>query len=80
MSRALLSFIAIMITIPWIGQLAADEPSVSSQAGDTRRVEFVLPFERALEIAKEENRLLFVKPILGGVSEAGYRDCRCGSW
>ena len=48
--------------------------------GDTRRVSFVLPFADALEKAKKEDRLLFVKPIYGGVDKAGAADYRAGSW
>ena len=80
MSRTLLPFIAMTIVIPWCGRLLAQEPTASDQAGDTRRIEFMLPFERALEIASDENRLIFLKPIYGGVDEAGYADYRCGSW
>ena len=48
-------------------------------AGDTRCIEF-LPFDKALAKAKAEKRLLFLKPIYGGVDEDGARDYRCGSW
>ena len=53
--------------------------SQDGPAGDTRRIEF-LPFDEALAKAKAEKRLLFLKPIYGGVDEEGARDYRCGSW
>lgn len=49
-------------------------------AGDSLHVDFTLPFEKALKKAKKENRLLFLKPIYGGVDEEGANDYRCGSW
>lgn len=48
--------------------------------GDPSHVEFTLPFADALAKAKAENRLLFVKPVYGGVDGEGARDYRCGSW
>ena len=49
-------------------------------AGDPSRVHFTLPFAQALAKAKAENRLMFLKPIYGGVNKAGAKDYRCGSW
>ncbi len=48
--------------------------------GDTRSIKFVVPFDTALKQAKEQKRLLFLKPIYGGVDQLGARDYRCGSW
>jgi len=61
---------------------AGEVPTTAPVAngGDTRRVHFVLPFKEALAKAKREKRLLFVKPIYGGVNEEGAKDYRCGSW
>ena len=80
MRRVFLPLLTLSLVGAWCGHVLADEPSTTAEGGDPRLVEFVVPFERALEIAKEENRLLFLKPIYGGVDEAGYRDYRCGSW
>ncbi len=52
----------------------------SLDGGDPRHIEFVRPFAKALEKAKAERRLIFLKPIYGGVDAAGARDYRCGSW
>ena len=54
--------------------LLADE-----NRGDTRHVEF-LPFAEALARAQDEGRLLFLKPVYGGVDDAGAADYRCGTW
>ena len=45
-----------------------------------RRIHFTLPFKKAMAKAKAENRLLFLKPIYGGVDEIGARDYRAGNW
>jgi len=49
-------------------------------AGDVCKIDFTLPFTQAMARAKRENRLLFLKPIYGGVNQAGAKDYRCGSW
>ena len=46
----------------------------------THHVEFTLPFDVAIEKARSERRLLFLKPIYGGVDEAGAADYRLGRW
>ncbi len=48
--------------------------------GDTRGIDFVRPFPVAQKQAQAENRLLFVKPIYGGVDQLGAADYRCGRW
>jgi len=58
-----------------LGQAAAADHN----PGDTRQVEFVLPVQKAAEQATAL-KLLFLKPIYGGVSQEGYRDYRAGSW
>jgi len=69
-----------------LGLLAPAAPAASpadveaANPGDTLRVEFVLPYEKAVERARAENRLVYLKPIYGGVDAAGYEDYRCGSW
>ena len=59
----------------------ADSASVAAlDGGDPRHIDFVRPFAKALEKAKAERRLIFLKPIYGGVDAAGARDYRCGNW
>ncbi len=48
--------------------------------GDPRKIDFTLPARDAFDQAVAENRLLFIKPIYGGVDQAGYADYRAGSW
>lgn len=71
-----------LLVLPLVLHLLA--ASASSQgtgvAGDPLHVRFTLPFEKALAKAKAEKRLLFLKPIYGGVDREGARDYRCGSW
>ncbi len=63
--------------------LAQDAP----KPGDPSRIQWVRPFKDALKQAKEKNRLLFIKPILGGSNTpkeggkvaGGKNDCD-GSW
>lgn len=62
---------------------AVGKPAVATvyeNPGDARRIEFTLPFEKAMEEAKREQRLLFLKPIYGGMDAAGAKDYRAGSW
>ena len=59
---------------------AADKAGAKAPAGDPLKVNFTLPFKEALAKAKKENRLIFLKPIYGGVDPAGAKDYRCGSW
>lgn len=49
-------------------------------AGDGLRVNFTLPFKDALAKAKNEKKLLFLKPIFGGMDKAAATDYRCGLW
>ena len=49
-------------------------------AQDTARIQFTLPFEQALAKAKADKKLLFMKPIYGGVDEIGAKDYCRGSW
>ncbi len=49
-------------------------------SGDLLKIDFTLPFSKALAKAKAENRMIFLKPIYGGMDAEGYRDYRCGSW
>ncbi len=58
---------------------AAAENNVANE-GDVRSIEFVLPFKKALETAKQEKRLIFLKPIFGGVDQLGAKEYRCGDW
>ena len=62
---------------------ADDRPVPATEAkpgGDLLKIDFTLPFSKALAKAKAENRMLFLKPIYGGMNAEGYRDYRCGSW
>jgi len=62
---------------------ADDRPVGATEAkpsGDLLKIDFTLPFSKALAKAKAENRMLFLKPIYGGMDAEGYRDYRCGSW
>ncbi len=49
-------------------------------AEDKSRVEFTLPFEKALVKAQAEGKLLFIKPIYGGVDALGAKDYCRGRW
>ena len=53
---------------------------MASDGGDPRRINFTLPFKKAMAKAKAENRMLFLKPIYGSVDEIGARDYRAGNW
>ena len=55
-------------------------PALGTGGGDLRRIHFTLPFKKAMAKAKAENRLVFLKPIYGGVDEIGARDYRAGNW
>ena len=79
---ALAAGVALMPSAAARADESAPAPAAQERrnAGDTRRVDFVLPFEAALAKAKAENRMLFIKPIYGGVDPDGAKDYRCGSW
>jgi len=68
---------SILVLTVLSGFAAAGE---AAPAGDARRVPFVLPFSEARARAQESKRLLFLKPIYGGVDARGAADYRCGSW
>ena len=55
-------------------------PALAAGSGDPRRINFTLPFKKAMAKAKAENRLLFLNPIYGGVDKIGARDYRAGNW
>ena len=59
---------------------ARAQDEVARAGGDDRHIEFTLPYADAVAKAKAENRLLFLKPIYGGMDVAGAKDYRCGSW
>ena len=40
----------------------------------------VLPFREALHTAKAEHRLVFLKPVYGGIDEAGASNYCAGTW
>ena len=66
---------------PTTGPAPRVAPAASkTNPGDTLHIDFVLPFEQALAQAKPEKKLLFIKPIYGGVNQQGADDYRCGSW
>jgi hypothetical protein len=71
-------------------QPAAEEPAAArrfAEGGDLDKIDWMRPFARACEIAKEQQRVMLVKPILGGgnapkpdgVACGGKNDCE-GSW
>jgi hypothetical protein len=45
-----------------------ESPFVKDQTG----IQWVLPFEKGLSVAKERNRLLLVKPIAFGTTRSGH--------
>ena len=59
---------------------AASAGGASLDGGDPRHIDFIRPFTNALKKAKAERRLIFLKPIYGGVDAAGAKDYRCGNW
>ncbi|HEX5052891.1 MAG TPA: hypothetical protein VFZ65_14035 [Planctomycetota bacterium] len=58
-----------------------------AQGGDLDKIEWIRPFARARELAREQHRVMLVKPILGGSNRprpggvpcGGTNDCE-GSW
>jgi hypothetical protein len=64
-----------------------DDRAKGLSAGDPRRVDWVRPFKDALAKARETNRVLLVKPLMGGSNVpdpagtpcGGKKDCE-GSW
>jgi len=73
-------FSLILSACAFTSVVSAAEKVAGVKGGDPAKIEFVLPFEKALAKAKQEKRLIFIKPIYGGVNDAGYKDYRCGSW
>ena len=58
-----------------------EDPALGlDSGGDPRAVEFVLPVSRALEQARHENRLLFIKPVYGGMDREGALNYCRGTW
>ncbi len=65
----------------------AQKPLDSRKRGDLRRVQWTRPFSAAHKIARSTNRVLLVKPLMGGsntpdpagVPCGGVNDCE-GSW
>ena len=47
---------------------------------DNTKIRFVRPFAKAFAEAKEKNRMIFLKPIYGGLDAEGAEDYRCGRW
>ena len=72
--------LALLMSVALSATALAQDDRAQEARGDTNKIRFTLPFKRALAKAKKENRLLFVKPIFGGVDEEGAKDYRCGSW
>ena len=54
--------------------------ATSHSGGDDRVVRFEHPVTAALERAQKERRLLFLKPVYGGVDELGARSYCEGTW
>jgi hypothetical protein len=52
----------------------------ANAGGDQRIVRFDRPVAAALERAKHEQRLVFLKPVYGGVDQLGARSYCEGTW
>ena len=76
------SLAVAILTLVLLGSptAARAQDDVARAGGDDRHIQFTLPYADAVAKAKAENRLLFLKPIYGGVDAAGAKDYRCGSW
>ena len=73
----------VFLLVAVLGVAATGLPVTAAEVaneGDLRSIKFVLPFEKALETAKREKRLIFLKPIYGGVDQLGAKEYRCGDW
>jgi len=66
--------------LPILGLLLLAPSLAPLSAGETGEVAFTLPFSAARAKALREGKLLFLKPIYGGVDRAGALDYREGSW
>jgi hypothetical protein len=75
-----LTLFATIFALVAYAQLAAAVEPATKNGGDTREIKFVLPFDKALDTAKKEQRLIFLKPIYGGVDQLGAQEYRCGNW
>ena len=85
----------MLLLAPWIVSLSLNVAPPSPQgfapaeppAGDANKIQWVFPFEEALERSRATGRPLFVKPIIGGSNRpdpdgvpcGGKSDCE-GSW
>ena len=68
------------LAAPILALLYSSASTSIASAGDSRHVSFELPFEQALEHSRSENRMLFLKPVYGGMDRAGAEDYREGQW
>ena len=73
-----ISMLAVLLV--WMAGTGWCTEKPAAAGGDPRKIDFVLPWAKAVEQAKADERLIFLKPIYGGVDEDGARDYRCGSW
>lgn len=85
-SRSLL-LLALATTIGAHVAHTQESPRRFDGGGDLDKIEWVRPFREAQKLAKAANRVMLVKPILGGgnkpapggVACGGKNDCE-GSW
>ncbi len=57
------------------------QQEVNSQVGgDERVVQFVVPVAKAREVAAQERRLIFLKPVYGGMDADGAMSYCWGTW
>ncbi len=68
------------VGIATLAAIAVIAPVLAGDGGDPRRIEFTLPFKKAMAKAKAEKRMVFLKPIYGGMDKIGARDYRAGNW
>jgi hypothetical protein len=92
------SILFALASLPFVTALPGQDPAPLEpapaaaarrfpEAGDLDKIAWERPFARAQELARERNRVLLVKPILGGsntprpggVACGGKDDCE-GSW
>ena len=65
------SVVVVCSQIALPNELASD---VAMTAGDTRHLDVTLPVGAAFAVAQRERRFLFLKPVYGGLEDAGYND------
>lgn len=75
------SFLAACFAIlPFPAVATAQQPASPSSGGQPEIVHFVRPVTAAVERAKAERRLLFLKPVYGGMDAEGATNYCRGQW